>query len=71
VDAKGRTAEIMIAEARKAFWLMVGFLAVIWVVQIVKSHVTRSPCRDRSPHSHASGRKSHGRDAASVDQLRG
>ncbi|WP_327583294.1 rhomboid family intramembrane serine protease [Nonomuraea sp. NBC_00507] len=25
----------MIAEARKAFWVMVGFLAVIWVVQIV------------------------------------
>ncbi|MGP3913662.1 rhomboid family intramembrane serine protease [Nonomuraea sp. 10N515B] len=35
MDAKGRTAEIMIAEARKAFWVMVGFLAVIWVVQIV------------------------------------
>ncbi|GAA1256105.1 rhomboid family intramembrane serine protease [Sphaerisporangium rubeum] len=29
-----RTAEIMIAEARKAFWVMVGFLAFIWVVQI-------------------------------------
>ncbi|MEV6980265.1 rhomboid family intramembrane serine protease [Sphaerisporangium sp. NPDC051017] len=29
-----RTAEIMIAEARKAFWVMVGFLALIWVVQI-------------------------------------
>ncbi|MGI5292576.1 rhomboid family intramembrane serine protease [Nonomuraea polychroma] len=35
MEAKGRTAEIMIAEARKAFWVMVGFLAVIWVVQIV------------------------------------
>ncbi|MCT9935076.1 rhomboid family intramembrane serine protease [Planotetraspora sp. A-T 1434] len=31
----GRTAEIMIAEARKAFWVMVGFLGLIWVVQIV------------------------------------
>ncbi|MFC0862197.1 rhomboid family intramembrane serine protease [Sphaerimonospora cavernae] len=30
----GRTAEIMIAEARKAFWVMVGFLALIWVVQV-------------------------------------
>ncbi|WP_433224726.1 rhomboid family intramembrane serine protease [Microtetraspora malaysiensis] len=31
----GRTAEIMIAEARKAFWVMVGFLGLIWIVQIV------------------------------------
>ncbi|MBP2705842.1 rhomboid family intramembrane serine protease [Microbispora sp. RL4-1S] len=31
----GRTAEIMIAEARKAFWVMVGFLALIWVIQVV------------------------------------
>ncbi len=30
----GRTAEIMIAEARKAFWVMVGFLGLIWVVQV-------------------------------------
>ncbi|MEU6426732.1 rhomboid family intramembrane serine protease [Microbispora sp. NPDC046973] len=30
----GRTAEIMLAEARKAFWVMVGFLALIWVVQV-------------------------------------
>ncbi|WP_208803292.1 rhomboid family intramembrane serine protease [Microbispora triticiradicis] len=30
----GRTAEIMIAEARKAFWVMVGFLALIWAVQV-------------------------------------
>ncbi|MBA2893225.1 rhomboid family intramembrane serine protease [Nonomuraea soli] len=29
------TAEIMVAEARKAFWVMVGFLAFIWAVQIV------------------------------------
>ncbi|MEU4225666.1 rhomboid family intramembrane serine protease [Nonomuraea sp. NPDC026600] len=35
MEAKGRTAEIMIAEARKAFWVMVGFLAVIWLLQIV------------------------------------
>ncbi|MBN6058237.1 hypothetical protein JYK22_40315, partial [Nonomuraea sp. RK-328] len=34
MEAKGRTAEIMIAEARKAFWVMVGFLAVIWIAQI-------------------------------------
>ncbi|MFC6081726.1 rhomboid family intramembrane serine protease [Sphaerisporangium aureirubrum] len=33
----GRTAEIMIAEARKAFWVMVGFLAFIWVVQIANA----------------------------------
>ncbi|MEW9533176.1 rhomboid family intramembrane serine protease [Microbispora sp. NPDC049125] len=31
----GRTAEIMIAEARKAFWVMVGFLALLWAVQVV------------------------------------
>ncbi len=31
----GRTAEFMIAEARKAFWVMVGFLGLIWVLQIV------------------------------------
>jgi membrane associated rhomboid family serine protease len=29
-----RDAEAMIAEARKALWVMVGFLAVIWIVQI-------------------------------------
>ena len=29
-----RTAEIDIAEARKAFFLMVGFIALIWVLQI-------------------------------------
>ncbi|MCA2229844.1 rhomboid family intramembrane serine protease [Nonomuraea aurantiaca] len=30
----GPTAEIMIAEARKALWVMVGFLAVIWTIQV-------------------------------------
>lgn len=30
----GRTAEVMIAEARKAFWVMVGFLALIWAIQV-------------------------------------
>lgn len=35
MEATGRKAEIMIAEARKAFWVMVGFLALIWSVQIV------------------------------------
>jgi membrane associated rhomboid family serine protease len=29
------TAEAMIAEARRAFWVMVGMLAIIWVVQVV------------------------------------
>jgi len=33
--AGARSAEAMIAEARRAFWVMVGFLAVIWLVQIV------------------------------------
>ena len=28
---------IMIAEARRAFWVMVGFLAIIWIVQIVNA----------------------------------
>ena len=28
-------AEAMIAEARKALWVMVGFLAIIWAVQVV------------------------------------
>jgi membrane associated rhomboid family serine protease len=31
------SAEAMIAEARKALWVMVGFLAVIWIVQIFNS----------------------------------
>ncbi|HVW42554.1 MAG TPA: rhomboid family intramembrane serine protease [Amycolatopsis sp.] len=31
----GRDAEALIAEARKALWVMVGFLAVLWIVQIV------------------------------------
>ncbi|WP_439377140.1 rhomboid family intramembrane serine protease [Amycolatopsis lexingtonensis] len=30
-------AEAMIAEAKKALWVMVGLLAVLWVVQIVNS----------------------------------
>ncbi len=30
----GRSAQIAIAEARKALWVMVGFIALIWVVQI-------------------------------------
>lgn len=34
MEAKGPTAEIMIAEARKALWVMVGALAVIWTIQI-------------------------------------
>jgi membrane associated rhomboid family serine protease len=34
VGTETQTAEIMIAEARKAFWVMVGFLALIWLVQI-------------------------------------
>ncbi|WP_262847503.1 rhomboid family intramembrane serine protease, partial [Sphaerisporangium corydalis] len=37
MDTENQTAEIMIAEARKAFWVMVGFLAVIWVVQIANA----------------------------------
>ncbi|MFF4416585.1 rhomboid family intramembrane serine protease [Streptosporangium sp. NPDC001559] len=35
MEAKGQSAEIMVAEARKAFWTMVGFLALIWALQIV------------------------------------
>jgi membrane associated rhomboid family serine protease len=31
---ENQKAEIIIAEARKAFWVMVGFLAFIWLVQI-------------------------------------
>jgi membrane associated rhomboid family serine protease len=31
----GRDAESMIAEARSALWVMVGFLALIWAVQII------------------------------------
>ncbi|MEV5298236.1 rhomboid family intramembrane serine protease [Amycolatopsis methanolica] len=31
----GAEAQAMIAEARKALWVMVGFLVVIWIVQIV------------------------------------
>ncbi|MEV0627939.1 rhomboid family intramembrane serine protease [Nonomuraea wenchangensis] len=34
MESRGQTAEIMIAEARKALWVMVGFLAVIWVLQV-------------------------------------
>jgi membrane associated rhomboid family serine protease len=35
VTASGSSsAEAMIAEARKAFWVMVGFLAVLWILQI-------------------------------------
>ncbi|NYI89313.1 membrane associated rhomboid family serine protease [Amycolatopsis endophytica] len=30
----GEEAQAMIAEARKALWVMVGFLALIWIVQI-------------------------------------
>src|SRR5205807_1932395 len=31
------SAEAMIAEARKAFWVMVGFLAVLWILQILNA----------------------------------
>ncbi|MEU9830235.1 rhomboid family intramembrane serine protease [Streptosporangium sp. NPDC048047] len=34
MGTEGRTAEIMVAEARKAFWVMVGFLALIWALQV-------------------------------------
>ncbi|MEV7968415.1 rhomboid family intramembrane serine protease [Sphaerisporangium sp. NPDC088356] len=34
MGTENRKAEIMVAEAQKAFWVMVGFLAFIWVVQI-------------------------------------
>ncbi|WP_405147430.1 rhomboid family intramembrane serine protease [Sphaerisporangium sp. NBC_01403] len=34
MDTENRKAEIMVAEAQKAFWVMVGFLAFIWLVQI-------------------------------------
>ena len=30
-----RGAEVMVAEARKAFWVMVGVLAVIWIAQVI------------------------------------
>ena len=33
----GREAEALLAEARKALWVMVGFLAVLWIVQIINS----------------------------------
>lgn len=37
-DGTGRTsAETMIAEAKKALWVMVGLLAVIWLVQVVNA----------------------------------
>ncbi|MEU8269262.1 rhomboid family intramembrane serine protease [Sphaerisporangium sp. NPDC049002] len=34
MGTENRKAEIMVAEAQKAFWVMVGFLAFIWLVQI-------------------------------------
>ncbi|MET8159977.1 rhomboid family intramembrane serine protease [Sphaerisporangium sp. NPDC005289] len=37
MGSENQTAEIMIAEARKAFWVMVGFLALIWVLQILNA----------------------------------
>ncbi|GLY69274.1 rhomboid family intramembrane serine protease [Amycolatopsis taiwanensis] len=32
---RGVEAEELLAEARKALWVMVGFLAVVWIVQII------------------------------------
>jgi membrane associated rhomboid family serine protease len=32
---RGSEAEALLAEARKALWVMVGFLAVVWLVQII------------------------------------
>nr|WP_279581384.1 hypothetical protein [Fodinicola feengrottensis] len=38
VDPQGRSAaELMIAEAKKALWVMVGLLALMWVVQLFNS----------------------------------
>jgi membrane associated rhomboid family serine protease len=34
---RGQEAEALLAEARKALWVMVGFLMVIWLVQIINS----------------------------------
>lgn len=34
---RGAEAEALIAEARKALWVMVGFLALVWIVQVVNS----------------------------------
>ena len=34
-SAPGDRAEVMLAEARKALFVMVGFIAVIWILQIV------------------------------------
>jgi membrane associated rhomboid family serine protease len=34
MTSRYRTAEIDVAEARKAFFLMVGFIALIWILQI-------------------------------------
>jgi membrane associated rhomboid family serine protease len=31
----GRSAEAVIAEARKAFWVMVAVLAVVWIIQVI------------------------------------
>ncbi|MEV6828313.1 rhomboid family intramembrane serine protease [Amycolatopsis sp. NPDC051102] len=36
-DASRSEAETMIAEAKKALWVMVGLLAVLWLVQIVNA----------------------------------
>ncbi|HET6500096.1 MAG TPA: rhomboid family intramembrane serine protease [Amycolatopsis sp.] len=32
---RGSEAEALLAEARKALWVMVGFLALVWLVQII------------------------------------
>ncbi|GAA5171568.1 rhomboid family intramembrane serine protease [Amycolatopsis dongchuanensis] len=34
---RGEEAELLLAEARKALWVMVGVLAVLWLVQIVNA----------------------------------
>jgi membrane associated rhomboid family serine protease len=44
--SNGPTAEAMIAEARKALWVMVTFLAVIWSVQVMNWAVGYHLSRD-------------------------
>ena len=52
-----RAAEIDVDEARKAFFLMVGFIAVIWVLQVANWADHYQPRRQlRDPAAQTSGR---------------
>lgn len=52
---RGHEAEALLAEARKALWVMVGFLMVIWLVQIINAATGYELSYDYGIHAREAG----------------